>query len=323
MAAERSAVLLRNEGALLPLSAGDLRSIAVIGPLADSQRDTIGPWVFDYDLDETVTVLEGIAAKVGGVVQVEYAPGIPAGAAGVPVDVRHVRRATRRRIRGVSTTRPSSQKAVELAARARCRGGRGRRVAEHDRRGRIAVVLELPGRQLELLQAVVATGTPVVLLVHERASARSAVGCRQRAGDSRHLVPGHTGRRRRREPAVRGRLTRREAALQLAADGRAGADDLHATPSRTSRRTSARRYWDEESTPLFPFGYGLSYGRVDFADLDRRPAKDRHRRVVTVSVEVTNTGHAAPTRSFSSTSTSAMARRPGRSGSSRASNGSA
>ena len=37
----------------------------MIGPLADSQRDTLGPWVFDYDLDETVTVLDGIRAKVG------------------------------------------------------------------------------------------------------------------------------------------------------------------------------------------------------------------------------------------------------------------
>ena len=59
VAAERSAVLLRNEGDLLPLDADALGSIAVIGPLADSKRDTIGPWVFDYDLDETVTVLDG------------------------------------------------------------------------------------------------------------------------------------------------------------------------------------------------------------------------------------------------------------------------
>ena len=64
-AAERSAVLLRNEGDLLPLDAGDLTTIAVIGPFADSKRDTLGPWVFDFDLDETVTVLEGIRARVG------------------------------------------------------------------------------------------------------------------------------------------------------------------------------------------------------------------------------------------------------------------
>ena len=56
--------------------------------------------------------------------------------------------------------------------------------------------LELPGRQLELLQAVVATGTPVVLLVMNGRPARPALGRRARAGDPRHLVPRHPGRRR-------------------------------------------------------------------------------------------------------------------------------
>ena len=54
-----------------------LGSIAVIGPLADSRRDTIGPWVFDFDLDETVTVLDGIRARAGDGVRVEYARGVP------------------------------------------------------------------------------------------------------------------------------------------------------------------------------------------------------------------------------------------------------
>ena len=69
VAAERSAVLLRNEGDLLPLDVDALGSVAVIGPLADSPRDTIGPWVFDFDLDETVTVLDGIRARVGHVTE--------------------------------------------------------------------------------------------------------------------------------------------------------------------------------------------------------------------------------------------------------------
>ena len=73
-AAQRSAVLLRNEGGLLPLTGPG--SIAVIGPLADSRRDTLGPWVFDFDLDETVTVLDGIRNRAGHGVEVGYAPGI-------------------------------------------------------------------------------------------------------------------------------------------------------------------------------------------------------------------------------------------------------
>jgi beta-glucosidase len=63
-AAERSFVLLRNEGDVLPLDRAKLNSIAVIGPLADAARDTIGPWVFAHDNAETVPVLGGIRAKV-------------------------------------------------------------------------------------------------------------------------------------------------------------------------------------------------------------------------------------------------------------------
>ena len=101
VAAERSAVLLRNEGDLLPLDAGSLSSIAVIGPLADSKRDTIGPWVFDFDLDETVTVLEGIRAKAGEGVRVDHARGVRRRATPVPLAVRHVRREQAGGSRGV------------------------------------------------------------------------------------------------------------------------------------------------------------------------------------------------------------------------------
>ena len=51
----------------------------------------------------------------------------------------------------------------------------------------------------------------------------------------------------------------------------------------------ARRYWDEASTPLFPFGYGLSYGRFEYANLTVDQPAVTTSGTVTVSVEVTNT----------------------------------
>ena len=51
----------------------------------------------------------------------------------------------------------------------------------------------------------------------------------------------------------------------------------------------ARRYWDEASTPLFPFGHGLSYGRFDYANLTVEPPAITTGGTVTVSVDVTNT----------------------------------
>ena len=68
-----------------------------------------------------------------------------------------------------------------------------------------------------------------------------------------------------------------------------------------------RRYWDEESTPLFPFGHGLSYGRFSYADLTVDQPTIGPDETLTVSVEVTNTA-TRPTRSCSSTCTSATAR---------------
>ena len=164
IAAERSAVLLRNEGDLLPLDAGSLSSIAVIGPLADSKRDTFGPWVFDFDLDETVTVLEGIRAKAGDAVRVDHARG-----------VRVVQREFASMFDMFGGNRSEDpegfdedvefQHAVDLA-----RGADVAVVVAGEWQNMIGEAasrssLELPGRQLELLQAVVETGTPVVLLV--------------------------------------------------------------------------------------------------------------------------------------------------------------
>jgi hypothetical protein len=107
IAAERSAVLLRNDGDLLPLDADGLASIAVIGPLADSKRDTLGPWVYDFDLDETVTVLAGIRAKVGDGVRVDYARGVPVVQREFP-SMFDMFGGNRPAIRRSSTRRPSS-----------------------------------------------------------------------------------------------------------------------------------------------------------------------------------------------------------------------
>ena len=55
-----------------------------------------------------------------------------------------------------------------------------------------------------------------------------------------------------------------------------------------------RRYWDEQSTPLFPFGHGLSYGRFEYSRPRRGPrARSRPGETVTVSVTVTNVGSRA------------------------------
>ncbi len=290
-AAERSAVLLRNEGKLLPLDAGSVGSVAVIGPLADSKRDTLGPWCFEFDLDETVTVLDGIREKVGDRVAVAYAPG-----------VRPAQRTFPSMFDMFGGNAPEDPADFDDGAELR-------RAAELARGSDVAVVvvgewqnmvgeaasrssLELPGRQLELLQAVAETGTPVVLLVMngrpldlrwaaERVPAILDIwypGTQGGAAVANLLfgdaVPGGKlpftwPRTVGQVPMIYGRTTSHEPEAQ------------------------DRRYWDEASTPLFPFGYGRSYGTFSYGGL----ALDRDRiaagETLTVSVEVTNTGELA------------------------------
>ena len=139
IAAERSAVLLRNEGGLLPLDAASLGSIAVIGPLADSRARHARALVLRLRPDETVTVAGRHPARVGARPRSSYAPGVrPAQRPfpsifdmfgdNAPVDPEDF------------DDDAELPRAVELAARLRRRRRGGRRVAEHDRGAGVPLV---------------------------------------------------------------------------------------------------------------------------------------------------------------------------------------
>jgi beta-glucosidase len=291
VAAERSAVLLRNEGSLLPLAADQLSSIAVIGPLAASQRDTLGPWVFDFDLDETITVLDGIRRTVGDNVRVDYASGI-----------RVVQRVFPSMFDMFGGNRPADPqgfdedaefaRAVEVAAAAEVAvvvvGEWQNMIGEAASRSSI----ELPGRQLELLQAVVATRTPTVLLVMNG----RPLDLRWAADNVPAILdiwyPGTQG-----GAAVANLLFG-----DVAPGGKlpfSWPRSVGQVPMIYSHTIShepdnqGRRYWDEQSTPLFPFGHGLSYGRFEYTDLTVDHSSIQAGETITVSVTVTNLGQRA------------------------------
>ncbi|MCW2828796.1 MAG: glycoside hydrolase family 3 domain protein [Marmoricola sp.] len=286
-AAERAAVLLRNEGGLLPLDGDKLGSIAVIGPLADSKRDTLGPWVFDHDLDETVTVLEGIRARAGEGLRVAHARGVRV--------VQRVFPSMFDMFGGNAPDDPEGfdeeaefQRAVDLA-----RGAEVAVVVVGEWQNMIGEAasrssLELPGRQLELVQAVVGTGTPVVLLVMNG-----------RPLDLRWAVEHVPAILDIWYPGTRGGAA---VANLLFGDVSPGGTLPFTWPRTVGQvpmvyahtrshepENQPRRYWDESSTPLFPFGHGLSYGRFEYADLAVDQPAIVTSGTVTVSVELTNT----------------------------------
>jgi len=288
VAAQRSAVLLRNEGGLLPLDGGGLRSIAVIGPLADSKRDILGPWVFDYDLDETVSVVEGIRARAGEGVRVDHARGVPVVQRVFPSLFDMFGRNKPEDPEGFEQE-AEFQQAVDLA-----RGADVVVVVVGEWQNMIGEAasrssLELPGRQLELLQAVVGTGTPVVLLVMNGRPLDLRWPAEHVPAILDIWYPGTQGG---------------AAAADLLFGDVSPGGKLPFTWPRTvgqvpmvyahtrshEPENQERRYWDEDSTPLFPFGYGLSYGRFEYANLTVEQPVITTGGTVTVSVEVTNTG---------------------------------
>jgi beta-glucosidase len=287
IAAERSAVLLRNEGNVLPLNAGSLSSIAVIGPLADSRRDTLGPWVFDFDLDETVTVLDGIRAKVGHIVRVDHARGVPV--------VQRVFPSLFDMFGGNTPTDPDGfdeaaefKRAIDLASAADVAvvvvGEWQNMIGELASRS----ALDLPGRQLELLQAVVATGTPVVALVMNGRPLDLRWAAEHVPAILDIWYPGTSG-----GTAVANLLfgdVSPGGKLPFTWPRTVGQVPMIYAHTRSHEPDNqAKRYWDEASTPLFPFGYGLSYGRFDYANLTVDHPMVIASGTVTVSVEVTNT----------------------------------
>jgi beta-glucosidase len=148
--------------------------------------------------------------------------------------------------------------------------------------------LELPGRQLELIQAVVATGTPVVLLVMNG----RPLDLRWPAENVPAILdiwyPGTQG-----GAAVANLLfgdVSPGGKLPFTWPRTVGqVPMIYAHTHSHEPENQGRRYWDEESTPLFPFGHGLSYGRFDYADLTVDQPSTTTDGTLTVSVRVTNT----------------------------------
>ena len=284
-AAEGTAILLRNEGAVLPLKA-DLKSIAVIGPLADSKLDTMGSWAIHGDRNDAVTVAQGLRerlpnAKVNVAVGVE----IERGSATifdeqVPPDAPKLTTEAARKAefaRAVEMAR-ASDVAVLVLGEAQTMNGENASRAH----------LNLPGQQQQLLEAVVATGKPVVLVVMTGRPLDITWASTHVPAILNGWYPGTEGGH-----AVTNLLfgdANPSGHLPLSWPREAGQVPVYYSDNLTMNPGSAAtRYWDMPSAPLYPFGFGLSYSKFEMGDLKLASSDVAKDGSVRASVTLRNT----------------------------------
>jgi beta-glucosidase len=262
--AERSFVLLQNREsggkATLPLGSV-VRTIALIGPLADSASDMLGPWRARGDAADVLTLRTALTSRMqqtGG--EVIYAKGTEILTTETNGFAEAVVAAKRSDVVLMALGEDALWMTAEGASRAH---------------------LGLPGNQQELLEAVASTGKPVVLIVFSGrplaipwaaahvpailqawfpgvqagpALVRTLFGDVSPSGKLTVSMPRSVGQ----EPLYYDALN----------TGRpAGGVDLSRPPSNSHEKYHSR-YVDEPNAPLFPFGYGLTYTAFTYSPLE-------------------------------------------------------
>jgi len=291
-AAQRSMVLLRNEGGLLPLKK-DIRKVAVIGPLADSMEATEGSWTVFGHTPAAVTVLAGLRAKLPGA-QVTYAPG--------PEIRRDISSWFENMMPGPKQPVQTPEEA-EAAIRAAVEAARAADVAvmvlgeTADMAGEAAsrASLDLPGRQEELLKAVAALGKPVVLVLLNGRPLSINWAAEHIPAILEAWEPGSEGGNAVADILFGDAVPGGKLPVSFPRKG-SHAPLYYARNLTHSPEGSAMynpRYWDGLPAPLYPFGFGLSYTAFEFSNLKVSASQVTVGNSVTVSVDVTNTGQVA------------------------------
>ena len=299
-AVQRSVVLLRNEKALLPLdkSGKTVRSIAVIGPLGDAQSDLLSMWGAMVKPGPTVSIVQGIRDKVGSAAQVEYAHGpnirrtFPSPFENLPAPFFSLEEQPKQ---SAAEVRKFMEDAVALAKRSDVAvlvlGEIDLMSAESASRSS----LKLSNGQEELLEAVAATGKPVVLVLVNGRPLDISWAAEHVPAIVEAWYPGSQGGN-----GVADVLfgdANPAGHLPVSWPRSTGQTPIYYNHNLTQLPETSpdfkSRYWDTPSTPLYPFGYGLSYTKFSVDDLKVGQPVARVGTTIEVSADVTNTGSRA------------------------------
>ena len=293
--AGRSMVLLRNEGRVLPLSKG-LKKIAVIGPLADAAHDVEGGWTVEGlfgggSKSHPVTVINGIKNKLAADAQITLVTGPQPSKVYLGM------------LDQVTGTKPipppTPQETADWIAKAKAAAEDADVVvavlgetANMSGEAASRATLNLPGIQEQMLEAVVATGKPVVLVLENGRPLDISWASEHVPAILEAWYPGTEGGNAVADVLFGG--VNPGGKLPVSWPREAGAEPLYYNHTLThdpeDRPGFKSRYWDIASKPLYPFGYGLSYSTFKFANLRLSKNSMSVSDTNEVSVDVTNTG---------------------------------
>jgi len=286
-AATKSVVLLKNDGKVLPLDR-KVRSVAVIGPLADDPYEVLGTWNRDGQIEDTVTPLAAIRSLLGSADRVRHAPGVPYSRSRDKAGIAEAVEASRQ-----------SDVAVLFVGEEAILSGEAHSLA----------YLGLAGAQKDLVEAVESTGKPLVLVVlagrpltlGDLFAKADAVLYAWHPGtmtgpalaDLLFGVETPSGKLPVTFPKAEGQIpvyyahkntgrppTKRKLTL---------IDDIPLR-ARQSSLGDAARYLDIGYEPLYPFGYGLSYTTFTYANLRVATPRLKATESLRVTVDLTNSG---------------------------------
>jgi len=267
-AARESIVLLKNESNLLPLSK-DMGSVAIIGPLGNNRGDLLGTWRGEGKSGDVVTLLEGIRSKVSRDTRVIYRRGC-----GFMND------STGGIEEAVNAVEQADAAILALGESANMNGEAGSRA-----------FLDLPGVQGRLLKEVYATGTPTVLVLmsgrplaiswsaeHVPAILATWAGGIQAGNAIADVLFGDYN------PGGK---------LPVTFPRTVGQVPIYYNHKNTGRPPTGEKftskYIDVEWTPLYPFGYGLSYTEFGYDRIRVEPVSGEINRFRVIA-NVTNSG---------------------------------
>lgn len=285
-AAEQSVILLKNDAQTLPFT-DEVKTVAVVGPMADAPYEQMGTWVFDGEKEHTQTPLKAIREMYGDKVNVIFEQGLAysrdKNVAGIAKAVNAARRA---------------DVVVCFVGEESILSGEAHSLAN----------LDLQGAQSQLIKSLAATGKPVVTVV--MAGRQLTISDEVEASDAvlYSFHPGTMGgpaiadilfgkvNPSGKTPVTFPRMTG-QAPIYYAHNntGRPAnptemlIDEIPVEAGQTS--VGCRSFYlDAGNSPLFPFGYGLSYTNFEYSDLKLASDKFTVDGEVNVSVNLKNAG---------------------------------